>query len=346
MAEPLTHDKFECTGTGLTFSGHNRASPISIEYALGIRTLGRILPGGGEKIIQEKHRKSWWEAQVRLYGLKCSKWTINGMKEVLMKVVDGLEVPAELQDLEARLNREYQALEKENRLAKQSTGTGRKNATLGDHAPKINTTAANQSSPEHSDQNKAVHDDYHAKTVFARTRQLEKMNRLHRQLLESPSGPGDDIFGTWQFDCKEVCESYCSDDIWSDSEAIWGIHRPQAGELCLWVSMDHIVVEGVLCLEWKDPKNWKGSKLNFVWRGRETGESDIQCDDAWNNGHIIFTSPYECSGIMNCEFGDEPWEFTGKKISIKMPKKRANTLKREFRDFEFEYLDQPNVICI
>src|SRR5271165_6397672 len=77
---PLVHAKFECVGDGLTVSGHKRVSQTELELALGIQ---KPSPNGREKIIVEKRPKSWWEAQVRLYGLKCSKWTIDSMKKVL-----------------------------------------------------------------------------------------------------------------------------------------------------------------------------------------------------------------------------------------------------------------------
>src|SRR5271154_6391847 len=108
---PLVHAKFECVGDGLTVSGHKRVSQTELELALGIQ---KPSPNGREKIIVEKRPKSWWEAQVRLYGLKCSKWTIDSMKKVLLEAVnEGIEVSAEIKALEEKLNNEYAKLEKE-----------------------------------------------------------------------------------------------------------------------------------------------------------------------------------------------------------------------------------------
>ena len=40
--------------------------------------------------------------------------------------------------------------------------------------------------------------------------------------------------------------------------------------------------------------------MNFTWKGRETGEMEIQCDDDLNTGYIKFTSEHECEGMFGC----------------------------------------------
>jgi hypothetical protein len=71
-APPLKYDRFECSGTGFSFLTHDRASPSVIAVELGLKGLP-----------SQKRIRSWWEAQVRLYGLDCSTWTLEEMKEVL-----------------------------------------------------------------------------------------------------------------------------------------------------------------------------------------------------------------------------------------------------------------------
>jgi hypothetical protein len=101
-APPLKYGKLECYGTGFTFSTHRCESPSALALELGLKPhltpLGRI---SKRKHDPPKRSRSWWEAQVRLYGLKCSKWTIDRMKEVLRVALQkGLEVPDDLRRME------------------------------------------------------------------------------------------------------------------------------------------------------------------------------------------------------------------------------------------------------
>ena len=108
MTKPklLKHGKFEYRGDGLTVAGHKRALSDDIKRALPVKTdkKGR---SGPAKV--EKHPKSWWEAQVRLYGLKCDKWTIGNLQAVLEAAFQSeeLEVPSELKRLEKQFNKIY-----------------------------------------------------------------------------------------------------------------------------------------------------------------------------------------------------------------------------------------------
>ena len=106
---PLKYGKFECSSDGLTFSSHRRADPSTI--ALELSNESRPIPAGriSKKQTTPKHPKSWWEAQVRLYGLQCSKWTIDGMKAILTTALqNGLQVPEDLKSQEHELKKEYQ----------------------------------------------------------------------------------------------------------------------------------------------------------------------------------------------------------------------------------------------
>jgi hypothetical protein len=109
-APSLKHGKLECSGSGFTFCSHHREDSSSIAMEVGLQP--RLTPSGriSKRQTVDKRPKSWWEAQVRLYGLKCSDWTINGMRAVLTAALqEGLEVPDDLSRLETNFNEEYRA---------------------------------------------------------------------------------------------------------------------------------------------------------------------------------------------------------------------------------------------
>lgn len=314
---PLKYGKLECTDNGLTYLSHPREPPATIAAALGLSSTDR------PKTSVAKYRKSWWEAQVRLYDLKCTKWTIDGMKEVLTKAIhDGLQVPAELKAVEEKLILKYLSLDKENCQPES------KSASSAEPVDKSMSSFALEMSE---------------RSNAARARQLEKMNRLHAQLLAT-SGLGEDISGTWQFDCPRIVEEWGCDDIWKDSECIWKIPKPNPTDECIWLNFDQIVVEGIMCIEWNP--DWRGRKLEFLYRGRETGEMDVQCEDELNRGWITFTSEGECHGEFGCQFFEEPYKFEGKKISLHRPKRADKTLEKKFIQYVWHWEHQRNVIII
>jgi hypothetical protein len=61
------------------------------------------------------------------------------------------------------------------------------------------------------------------------------------------------------------------------------------------------------------------------------GDGGFCCDDEWNKGSITFTSEHECYGTFETQYGDKPWAFTGKKISLKMTGKRPFALRDEYK---------------
>ena len=124
---PLKYGELECKGNGLTYRSYSRATPAQIIAALSQTSQptdhGRV----SKSTKPQGHSKAWWEAQVRLYGFKCSNWTIDGMKEVLMDAVAAsFKVPAELQGVEEQLNHDYQERQKR----PQSETPGSRNGTL------------------------------------------------------------------------------------------------------------------------------------------------------------------------------------------------------------------------
>lgn len=335
---PLVHGKFECVGDGLTVSGHKRASQTGLEFALGIQKLGRILPNGREKIIVEKYPKTWWEAQVRLYGLKCTKWTIDGMKKVLFEAVkDGIEPSAEIKALEERLNKEYTESEKENSKSDDNVSDQMKRTMeiLG-----LTTMAANTTAEERALMAKAFTFCVAKTTEASKAQQLAKMNREHEKLLKSADGPGTDVFGTWQFDCPGIPEQWGQN---ASRNIIWKIHPPLVHDAHLWCSFKQITVEGVMRIDWKsalERNNWRNRKNNFTFRGISCGDGDFMCDDEWNKGWIKFTSEHECHGMFETQYSDEPWPFTGKKIGLKATGKRSYTLAQEYKKLGRDWTKQ------
>src|SRR5208282_5917553 len=109
----LKYRKLECRGNGLTFSSQPRATQLEIMTALveKHRTTvdGRITkPSQGD----ETYSKTWWEAQVRLYGLKCSDWTEEGMAKTLMDAITTkFTPPSELATVEKQLNHDYECID-------------------------------------------------------------------------------------------------------------------------------------------------------------------------------------------------------------------------------------------
>jgi hypothetical protein len=94
--KPIRYKEFECIGDGFTFANHHRADPKTITEAL------QGTPHALER-VRGKRRKSWWGAQVRLYGLKGKDWSIEASKAVLREALarGPLRVPEE------RMNKEY-----------------------------------------------------------------------------------------------------------------------------------------------------------------------------------------------------------------------------------------------
>ena len=164
------------------------------------------------------------------------------------------------------------------------------------------------------------------------------MNREHARLIASPDGAGKDIFGTWRLDCPEITEHWCHNADLKDSNIIWRIHPPvmHDAELCQ-CSFKQIIVDGVMRINWKsvlERNNWRNRKNKFTFRGRGTGDGGIFCDDEWNKGWITFTSEHECYGMFETQYGDKPWSFTGKKVSLKMAGKTPYALREEYKRLE------------
>lgn len=338
MARPevLKEGKFECAGQGLMVAGHKRASVAEIKRTLS----GKIVKTTSKKKTAEKvekQPKSWWEAQVRLYGLNCDKWTIGNMQAILDVAVQTrtLQVPHDVQALEKKLSKMY---ENWDNIEEMSSDDGDDSEIVTPDDSMVSdsgTKTGNRATDTRREKEKL------GRAAVKRT--IAKLNRDHSLLLLSKEGGGDDVFGTWQIHCPGIHEE------WPDWEGIekglkWIIHPPLAGNTHSWVSFNQLVVEGVMGIEWrendlprKDWFNWLNVKRQFRFRGRETGEYDFCCEDDANMGWIIFTSEHECHGVFEVEFGGEPWEFTGKKVSLKRPGKKPAALAKEYEKLGREY---------
>jgi hypothetical protein len=340
--EVLTEGKFECAGQGLMVAGHKRASVAEIKRTLpGKITKTTSKNKTGEKV--EKQPKAWWEAQVRLYGLKCDKWTIGNMQAVLDVAIQTrtLEVPHYIRTLEKKLNKVYQNWDN---IEEISSDDGDDSEIV---TPDDSIVCDPGAKPGKLKLGFCPTHNWHEKEKLGKAlvnRTIAKMNRDHGLLLLSKEGGGDDVFGTWQIHCPGIHESW---PVWEDIEKgmKWIIHPPLPDDTHSWVSFNQMVVEGVMGIEWskkdlpkKDWFNWLNVKRGFRFRGHETGSYDFCCIDEGNLGWIMFTSEHECHGVFEVEFGEKPWEFTGKKVSLKRPGKKPAALAKEYeklgRDFD------------
>lgn len=334
-----TSKKIKYDGNGLTFCGHTRVSPRELIFELGIKALDRMDRSGTDVPREHRHPKLWWEAQVRLYGLKCSKWTIDGMYEVLAKAsIAGFEVSQEIMELEKKMEKEHE--EKKNKQVKDTASSDDTTIEFSE-----STMTRRNTSPDESNNIATGVPD--AVSNASREVELLKRNAAHSKLLKSTEGPGKDISGTWQMDCPEISKQWGDDPVFQNNHMIWKIHPPYFSQSHLWCSFNQMVVEGVMRIDWKSPleqNRWRNRRYNFVYRGRDTGDYDFVCDDEWNKGWIKFTSEHECHGEFETQFGDEePWAFTGKKISLKVTGKRPNSLEQEYKRLGRDFLKKVTI---
>jgi hypothetical protein len=357
QAPPVKHGKLDCDNHGFSFSSHRRESPGALALDLGLaqpRTpSGRI---SKRKHTPQKRSKGWWEAQVRLYGLKCSKWTIEGMKDVIKAALQreiNLEPPAELVKAEQRMKKEYDVVnvqfqrraavarnDKWNRL---TTDVERANLDverflrelLTEGGIKVLRGLNNRAQLHHtaermglfSTSTDGVGESYDGRilvvgqdrdAVWQEIHQIsakvatqnqankharqQEVDAIHKSLVSH--GDGGDIGGTWSLEMPKLTSEYQNGDIEME------IVKPdRSGHV--WGSFDLVILEGIVRFDWSSP--WKGREKKFTWRGRETGEGEIQYEDDSNTGQVTFSSASKCSGVWRSGYGD--FEFTGKKVS-------------------------------
>jgi len=330
--ELLKYRKFECRGDGLMVAGHKRALSDDIKRALPGNTdnKGPRTQKASGKV--EKHPKSWWEAQVRLYGLKCDKWTIGNLQAVLEAAVQcgALEVPSELKRLENQLNKIYLHRDNLEEMSSEDSDDDDDSVLTPDDSYVINrfcpTDIGNSTMEQWLERR-------NKRAENIRNRTLAKTNRDHSLLLLTKNGGGKDPFGTWQIDCPGILNE------WPDHEnaeqgMTWIIHPPLENDTHSWCSFDQLVIiEGVMGIEWGckklERKRWLNVKRSFRFRGLSSGDYDFCCIDEANKGWIKFTSEHECHGQFDCQFAG-PWEFTGKKVDLKRFGKRPAALAKEY----------------
>ena len=324
----LKYHEFECQGKGLTFSSQPRATQLETLTALveKHRTTkdGRITkPSQGD----ETRPGTWWEAQVRLYGLKCSDWTEEGMVKTLMDAITTkFAPPAELATIERQLNHDYECIDwdSENQHAEI------------DENPDISTEEIKeQSSPDeiHPGQNAFLEKERPKHTtqitrldLWRRARsppptpeqRFEKITRLHQKYLNSDE-VDDTIFGKWHLHFPDLEVGF------KRGGDIWEIHLPAESESCVWVVIHQSHVEGIVQLRWNTPESWKGKSFPFSFRGGETASYYHTS----GGGHITFTSTHECSGIFESAW-DDPWTFVGRKVSNELPTMNRSRCKRAY----------------
>ena len=336
----LKYRGFECRGNGLTFSSQPRATQLEIMAALveKHRTTvdGRITkPSQGD----ETYSKTWWEAQVRLYGLKCSDWTEEGMAKTLMDAITTkFTPPSELATVEKQLNHDYECIDwdTENQPAEIDENTDISTEEIkGQSSPNeidLGQNAVPAKCEGDADGEVLENKPLKCTTQTARlglwhwvlspsptpAQRLEKIIRLHRKYLNSDE-VDDTIFGEWHLHFPDLEEGF------KRSGDVWKIHLPTKSESCLWAVIHQSYVEGIVRLEWNTPESWKGKSLPFSFKG---GETATYCNTS-GDGYITFTSAHECSGTFKSEW-DEPWTFVGKKVSNELPTMDRRSCKRAY----------------
>jgi len=105
---PVRQNKFEYGDMGFKYLSYTQATPNEIRTALDRPLTSRIA-----KINKRKYPRNWWEAQVRLYGIQCPKYTVEEMKGILTRELGGLTVSPKIQEMEAGMGNEYQVSAKE-----------------------------------------------------------------------------------------------------------------------------------------------------------------------------------------------------------------------------------------
>ena len=315
---PLKYGEFECKGKGLIYASYARATPAQLLAAL-VESSPSVKNGISKTTTKhEEHSKEWWEAQVRLYGFKCSKWTIKGMKNVFMeKIVSTLKTDAELKGIENQLNQDYMRIDKkENPKSASSEKDGseedesEEDESEIDEPAKIDTKAV-EPQPRKNIATQALRKGYRDASDESR---LDRVNRLHNKYLSA--GPPDDvIFGEWHFECSEITaywDKNCREDI------VWKIHPPQNSENHMWAVIHQVCIEGIVKIEWDSAQDWKHKKHKFFFSGKETGEGYAQQGD--DHGWITFTSSHECHATFHSDLSSESgWEMMGRKVSRTLP---------------------------
>jgi len=255
------------------------------------------------------------------------------MKELLTREVDQLTVSPQLQQMEARMAKEYEPLaikwtdrEKQEEIerAAQREQSNREYEEWKKTHPDRPLSFLEYSNPpsvEPSPEPSPKTDD----------RIIREIEKLHEKLLET--GAGIDIGGTWRIDCPKISSWYGTgrNAMCHNTDITWIIHSPQPSKSYVWVQISEVIVEGIARIEWPEATNWKGKTRAYVWRGRDTGTGEIQFQDNINCGTIVFTSSHECSGTFACEFGG-PYPFVGRKVSRGFPA-QTNSVEESKKEF-------------
>src|SRR5579859_2117437 len=111
---------------------------------------------------------------------------------------------------------------------------------------------------------------------------VASMNDGHKELLSRRRSGGDDVTGTWQFNCPEAFKRWQNPGSYGWPTIQWIIHPHTPGEDGRWCSFHHIVSVGVLWIKW-DPYDLSGypdSYKGFTFRGRDPNDDEaLFCND-------------------------------------------------------------------
>jgi hypothetical protein len=329
---PVKRGKFEYDKDGLKYLHRTCAPPYEIESVVGLkneRPIGRHVA----KHIKSKYPRDWWEAQIKLYGIKCSQFNIEAMKEILSRELGGLAVSPKVQQMEDSMAKEYQDLAKEYAAGNaDETQKKMQKAKLGREEDQSRNALTDFSRPGHD----AMRILSTTPEPTAKRTVMDEINQLHSKLLRT--GPGDDIEGTWRIDCPEISSWYGDGHSMgrTGTDITWLIHPPQTSGSFVWGEISQVVVDGIVRIEWRDSDDWKGNTRSYVWRGRDNGTGEIQHSDEINRGVINFVSSHECLGTFACEFGG-PYTFVGRKVSKGFPERTQSVAEcqKEFRGYNW-----------
>jgi hypothetical protein len=329
MPPPLVRQsKVEYGDRGIQCLSYTRASPDEIHAALRLNENVLPLTPRIAKANKRKYPRNWWEAQVRLYGIQCPKYTVDEMKGLLTWALGGLAVSPKIQEMEEAMAAEYRVSAKEWRAREKVEEVQREFQRKKAAKEYENWKSLRPEPPPTIQKSSYPPTDLSYSSRQTSNRVMDEINRLHAQLLRT--GAGSDIGGTWRISCPDINGWRREDD--SMRDVIWIIHPPHTSESFLWAQIDQVIVEGIARIEWPDPDNWKGVSIPFVWRGREEGAGEIQFQDSVNCGTITFTSAHECIGDFACEFGGS-FDFIGRKVEIGLPE-RAKGIQECQKEFQ------------
>lgn len=156
-----------------------------------------------------------------------------------------------------------------------------------------------------------------------------KIEQLHERFLAADAsnvashGNAAELVGQWHILCEYI------ETQWSEGGPLSLSIFQKSGKLR--ANFDFRVIEGVMKLNEQTPAgNIVNKKLQFRWRGSETGEGEILFMDDRQKGYIVLEGKGKLSGRIKGDLLDDKCFFTG----VKMNNKPAKT-DAEWDEYDF-----------